>query len=84
MSRLDLITVCDKCLQASCWQGIFMCEESRDAGMIQKTRMELVRLNLEHSDYLKTDQELSVEANRQAERFNNRNRRVVTYRRKVG
>lgn len=84
MSRMDLITVCDKCLQASCWQGIFMCQESKFAGTVQKPRMELTRLNLEHSDYLKTDRELVEEANKQAERLNNRNRRIVTYRRKVG
>jgi hypothetical protein len=28
------ITVCDKCLQASCWQGIFMCQESAHAGTV--------------------------------------------------
>jgi hypothetical protein len=47
----DKITVCDKCLQASCWQGIFMCDESREAGITEKTVAELRDLNLEHPDY---------------------------------
>ena len=59
MSDSDLITVCDKCLQASCWQGIFMCQQSQNAGIVQKTRGELLAMNLEHPCYLKTDEELS-------------------------
>jgi hypothetical protein len=58
MSEADLITVCSECLQASCWQGIFMCSRSTDAGTVQKTRRELLELGLEHPSYLKTDQEL--------------------------
>lgn len=54
----DLITVCDKCLQASCWQGEFMCDESQGAGTVQKTRRELEALALEHPDWWKTDEEL--------------------------
>jgi len=53
------VTVCDKCLMASCWQGIFMCQESQNAGTVQKTRMELIRLNRENTCYMKTDEELS-------------------------
>lgn len=45
------ITVCDKCLQASCWQGIFMCQESTNAGVTEKTRDELLALNLENPCY---------------------------------
>jgi len=48
-----MITVCDACLQASCWQGIFMCDKSRDAGTVEKSIEELQRLDLEHSDYWK-------------------------------
>lgn len=47
----DRITVCDKCLKASCWQGIFMCDEARTAGTIIKTVAELRPLGLEHQDY---------------------------------
>lgn len=44
------VTVCDKCLQASCWNGEFMCQESRDAGVVEKTIPELMVLGLEHPD----------------------------------
>src|SRR3990172_3555488 len=48
-----LITVCDKCLTASCWNGIFMCEQAEDAGIVQKTYRELIILGLEHPSYFK-------------------------------
>ena len=54
-----MITVCDKCLQASCWQAIFMCEESRYAGVVSKPESELLKLKLEHPSYLKTDDEVA-------------------------
>jgi hypothetical protein len=47
----DKVTVCDACLQASCWQGIFMCDEARDAGIVVKTVAELRELKLENEDY---------------------------------
>lgn len=50
----ELVTVCDKCLQASCWQGIFYCDDYKTAGTTQKTRKELAKLNLESSDYWKS------------------------------
>lgn len=50
----ELITVCDKCLTAACWQGIFMCIEARDAGVVQRSRAELKKLKLEHPSYWKT------------------------------
>jgi hypothetical protein len=59
MSDDDLITVCAACLQASCWQGIFMCQQSQNADIVQKTRRELKALNLEHPSYWKTDKELA-------------------------
>lgn len=43
----ETITVCDKCLQASCWQGNFMCDESTNAGTTEKTKEELQVLDLE-------------------------------------
>jgi len=61
MSDNDLITVCSACVQASCWQGIFMCEDARYAGILQITRKKLVPLRLEHPSYLKTDEELSAD-----------------------
>ena len=51
----DKITVCDKCFTASCWMGIFMCEESQMSGITEKTIEELKELNLEHSDYWKKE-----------------------------
>ena len=47
----ETVTVCSNCLQASCWQGIFMCYESDKAGTVEKTREELKRLDLEHPSY---------------------------------
>jgi len=32
-----VVTVCDKCFNASCWHGELMCEESRSAGTVEKT-----------------------------------------------
>jgi len=57
--RMEKITVCDKCLKASCWQGLFMCDNARLAGTVQKTISELKELNLEHSSYWKTDEQLA-------------------------
>jgi hypothetical protein len=51
LRETDCVTVCDNCLQASCWQGIFMCWESRDAGTVEMTVSELRLLSLEHERY---------------------------------
>ncbi len=61
MTDTDLITVCDKCIQASCWQGKFLCDEAQNAGTVQKTRAELRALNREHPSYWKTDDEMAAE-----------------------
>jgi len=45
------VTVCDKCLTAACWQGEFMCDEARSAGITEKTVAELTKLNREHPHY---------------------------------
>ena len=47
----NTITICDKCLKASCWLGVFMCWESDVAGTVEKTVEELQKLNLEHPDW---------------------------------
>jgi hypothetical protein len=47
------ITACDKCLRASCWQGLFFCEDYMTAGTIEKTVEELRDLNLENECYWK-------------------------------
>ena len=59
----DKIQVCDKCFHATCWAGIFMCEKSRDAGTVYKTKGELKKINTgEHPSWWKTDQEYIDEA----------------------
>lgn len=51
------IEVCDKCLRACCWHGLFMCDDSTISGTIKKKRRDLVALGLEHSDYMVVDGE---------------------------
>ena len=53
LKDIDLITVCDNCLCASCWQGIFFCENYMTAGTVEKTVGELKKLNRENPDYWK-------------------------------
>lgn len=55
-----MIAVCDKCLCASCWNGIFYCEESQNAGIVEKSRKELFALGREHPSYLCKDDEVLV------------------------
>lgn len=45
------VVVCSECLRASCWQGVFMCEKSRHADVVEKSVSELEELGLEHSDW---------------------------------
>jgi len=45
------VTVCDKCLKASCWQGVYMCNDTHNAGTVEKTIKELKKLKLENSSY---------------------------------
>ena len=51
MKGTDKILVCDKCLRASCWQGIFMCDDAQKAGTVEKTVDELCKLKLEFPSY---------------------------------
>ena len=46
-----LVTVCSACLQATCWQGIFYCNDYQTAGTVDKTVAELRKLGLEHPSY---------------------------------
>ena len=45
--RNRLVTVCKKCLTASCWHYIFVCDEYRRAGSVDKTVAELNALAVE-------------------------------------
>lgn len=49
------VTVCDACLQASCWQGVFMCERSTGAGTVEKTLPELREMAREHPSWWDID-----------------------------
>jgi hypothetical protein len=49
------ITVCSACLQASCWQGKFYCDNYQTAGTKEMTIAELRKLKLEHPSYWKTE-----------------------------
>jgi len=51
MKEQVTVTVCDKCLMASCWQGVFYCEEYKNAGITEKSVGELRKLGLESSTY---------------------------------
>lgn len=53
MAEPRLITVCDECHRACCWQGTFMCDEARNAGTINLPLSELQQMALEHPDYWK-------------------------------
>lgn len=47
-----MIYVCDKCLQASCWAGIFMCAEAKNAGLFRAMKSDLRKLGREHECYM--------------------------------
>lgn len=51
LRRTRLITVCDHCFKASCWHGIFLCDDSYGARTVEKTARQLRKLNVEHPDY---------------------------------
>jgi hypothetical protein len=55
-----LVTVCSACLKASCWRGLFMCDESQNAGTVELPVSALIALNREHSDYW-TDKGCEIE-----------------------
>ena len=46
-----LVTVCSACLCASCWQGIFYCQDYKTAGTMRLPVSELHALGREHPDY---------------------------------
>ena len=58
------VTVCDKCLKASCWLGIFMCDEAQNAGLTVISWRKAAALKLEHSDYYKNPTVQAVDPNR--------------------
>ena len=46
-----LVTVCDVCWTAACWQGLLVCEEGRKAGTMKLAVHALRALNLEHPSH---------------------------------
>jgi len=55
---VKVVTVCDHCLQASCWQGIFMCDEAKSAGTVEMTIRELRALSKEHESFWTSDRKI--------------------------
>ena len=47
----ETVTVCSACKRASCWNGIFYCDDYKKAGTIEMTVADLRKLGLEHPDY---------------------------------
>lgn len=45
------VTVCAECLQASCWQYEFCCDDYKTAGLVEKTLTQLKALDLESPEY---------------------------------
>lgn len=45
------VTVCAACLMASCWHGVWLCQEARSAGLTTRTARELDALHREDPSY---------------------------------
>ena len=44
------VLVCDACLTACCWHGVFMCDDAKFAGLKVLTVADLRKLKREHED----------------------------------
>jgi hypothetical protein len=55
------VTVCDACLQASCWHGTFMCERAHNAGITTRNVAELDSLGREHPSHYSVERCREVE-----------------------
>jgi hypothetical protein len=51
MKDEKMVTVCDKCQRAACWQGLFYCDDYVSAGTVDLPVSRLRELDLEHPDY---------------------------------
>ncbi len=51
MGEPKTVTVCSKCLCASCWQAVFFCDDYWYASTVEKTVAELQELSLESPHY---------------------------------
>jgi hypothetical protein len=46
------LDVCDHCLRAVCWWGIFGCDKYYEAGPVKRKVRDLIKLGREHKSYL--------------------------------
>lgn len=51
MSNDYLVTVCARCLRASCWHDEFPCDAARGAGTVDLRASDLRRAALEHQSH---------------------------------
>lgn len=49
-----LVTVCAECLTASCWHGVFMCQQSAGADIKTLRASDLRALDREHPSHYST------------------------------
>ena len=49
------VFVCSACLQVSCWQGVFYCDNYRSASVVKKPVRLLRSLRREHESYWEMD-----------------------------
>ena len=49
------LDVCDECLRAVCWWGIFYCDKYQTAGLVKMKVRDLLKLKREHPSYLTPD-----------------------------
>jgi len=54
---MSQITVCGNCLRASCWQGIFYCDQYKNAGTIGMPISKLKEMALEDPSYWSEEDE---------------------------
>lgn len=45
------ITVCAECFRACCWAGEFMCDDAREADVVDKTMIDLFKIEGECPEY---------------------------------
>lgn len=64
MNKSATVTVCSACLQASCWKGIFFCDDYMHAGTVERTVEELRALGLEHPSYFERAAQQPTETTR--------------------
>ena len=48
---MRLVTVCASCCRASCWQGLFFCDDYMSAGTVELPISKLLELGLEDPSY---------------------------------